>query len=201
MTGWTCQDGRRRRGASWSWWAKQGPMTSAALAKLSATATTPREEKKPGWLGSLRHVPPSCSPTLDSPRDCRPREEQHPAGCARKGRASGKESATSPAPAKATPGPRRRSARPAPGSSESGPPPSAPRGPPAGLLARAALRPEAIRLGGVVGVGPTQEGGVTGQGQASEFGLALPSLHCFSFIPVPGGRICERSRARRALYR
>lgn len=62
-------------------------------------------------------------------------------------------------------------------------------------------RPEAIRLGGVVGVGPTQEGGVTGQGQASEFGLALPSLHCFSFIPVPGGRICERSRARRALYR
>lgn len=61
-------------------------------------ATTPgkKKKKKPGWQGSLRQpAPPSCSPTMDSPRDCRPREEQHPAGCARKGLASGKESATS----------------------------------------------------------------------------------------------------------
>lgn len=78
------------------------------------------------------------------------------------------------------------SARPAPGSSESGPPPYALRGPPAGQVARAAPRPEAIRPGGVVRVGPTQKGRVTAaQGQALEFRLALPSLLCFSFFPVP----------------
>lgn len=42
-----------------------------------------------------------------------------------------------------------------------------------------------VALGGVVRVGPTQEGRVTvAQGQALEFRLALPSLSVF-FFPVP----------------
>lgn len=148
----------------------------------------PPQDKKPGWLGSQRQpAPPSCSPTMVSPRDYRPWEEQHPAGCARKGLANGKESATSLPQPRPHLGSAGGSARPAPGSSESGPPPYALQGPPAGLVARAAPRPEAIRPGGVVRVGPTQEGRVTvAQGQAMEFRLALPSLLCFSFFPAPG---------------
>lgn len=156
MTKWICQDDATGEGPGGQ---SNGLCHPAVLAKLSATATTPGGGGEPGWLGSQRHnAPPSCSPTLDSPRDCRPREEQHPAGCTRKGRASGKESATSPPPPRPHLGSTGGRARPAPGSSESGPPPYALRVPPAGL---AALGPEAIRLGGVVGVGPTREGGVT----------------------------------------
>lgn len=152
-------------------------MPSSCPCKTKCHCHHPRGKKKPGWLGSQRHnAPPSCSPTLDSPRDCRPREEQHPAGCTRKGCASGKESATSPPPPRPHLGSTGGRAGPAPGSSESGPPPYALRVPPAGL---AALRRKPFALGAWLGLVLPRRAGSLSQGQALEFRLAMPLYFCF----------------------
>lgn len=193
MTGWMCQEmmpqemGLLPR----SWWAKQGSVPSSCPCTKRQTQCSrhhPRK-KKPGWQGSLRQpAPPSCSPTMDSPRDCRTREERHPAGCARKGLASGKESATSLAPPRPHLGSAGGSAGPAPGSSESGPPSLRTAGAASWAGRSRSSAAGSCSLGGVVRVGPTQEGRVTvAQGQALEFRLALQSPFVFFFPPSPRG--------------
>lgn len=173
-----------------SWWAKQGPVPSSCPCTKRQTKCSlhhPRIKSQAGWglSGSLCLLPvlQLWSPRVTTGHGRSSILRGVPGRALQAGR---KAPPLSPQPRPHL-GSAGGSARPAPGSSESGPPPYAPRGPPAGLVARAAPRPEAIRPGGVVCIGPTQEGRVTvAQGQTMEFRLALPSLLCFSFFPPPG---------------
>lgn len=80
------------------------------------------------------------------------------------------------------------SAGPAPGSGESGPPSLRTAGAASWAGRSRSSAAGSCSLGGVVRVGPTQEGRVTvAQGQALEFRLALQSPFVFFFPPSPRG--------------
>lgn len=111
--------GRTRAGAIQLALPKRGK-NRARLARVSESGSRRR---------GLR-LPPRPLPGLHSPADPRPRRGRrlHPAGCARKGRASGKENTTSRPRRGHTWALQAAGGRPAPGSSESGPPPRGPAG-------------------------------------------------------------------------
>lgn len=176
---------RERSLLSGSWWAKQGAVPSSCpCTKRSTAATAPGGSGKPGWpgsQGSLRLLPvlQLWTPHVTAGHG----RSSILRGAPGRAVQAGRKAPPLPPPPRPHLGSAGGSARPAPGSSESGPPPYALRGPPAGPVARAALRPEDIRPGGVDQVGPTQEGGVTvTQGLALEFQLVL-----FLFLPRPQG--------------
>lgn len=187
MTKWICQDDATGEGPGGQ---SNGLCHPAVLTKLSATATTPGGKKKSqaGWVLSdimlLLPALPLWTPRVTAGHG---RNSILQAAPGRALQASGKESATSPPPPRPHLGSTGGRAGPAPGSSESGPPPYALRVPPAGLVARAALRPEAIRLGGVVGVGPTQEGGVTDPRTSFGISPGLAISTVVFFHPSPRG--------------
>lgn len=161
MTEWMCREmmPQEMGGLPRSWWAKQGPVPSSCPCTKQQTNCSrhhPRKKSQAGWglNGSLRLLPvlQLWTPRVTTGHGRSSILRGVPGRALQAGR---KAPSLSPPPRPHL-GSAGGSARPAPGSSESGPPPYALRGPPAGLIARAAPRPEAIRPGGVVRVGPTQ---------------------------------------------
>lgn len=194
MTGWMCQEmmlqemGLLPR----SWWAKQGSVPSSCPCTKRQTQCSrhhPRKKKSQagrGLCGSLRLLPVL---QLWTPRVT--------AGHGRSGILRGAPGRALQAGRKAPPlsppprphlGSAGGSAGPAPGSSESGPPSLRTAGAASWAGRSRSSAAGSCSLGGVVRVGPTQEGRVTvAQGQALEFRLALQSPFVFFFPPSPRG--------------
>lgn len=188
MTEWMCQPmmpqemGLLPR----SWWAKQEPVPSSRK-KRQTKRHHPRKKSQAGWglCGSQRLLPvlQLWTPRVTAGHGRSSILRGAPGRALQAGR---KAPPLSPPPRPHL-GSAGGSARPAPGSSESGPPPYALRGPAAGLVARAAPRPEAGRPGGR-GPGWSHPGGQGHCGPRTSFGISAGfTFSICVFLPSPRG--------------